>query len=159
MGKGDGDPTASSSRSGLEWLDSINPERRSDILFKRRGINVTVDKDTHNEFRTVLFRFDISPQEILELFIRDIVMGVPRAVKYLEEINRRKLEKKTESLKLNKDRTPEEEEELRRIKEEKTKSKTKKKKGDKIDINSVFSQEDTDALYNIISELEDKDER
>jgi len=99
---------------------------RFDTFVDKKSIHFKLDKDVHLSLRTILFKYDISMQDLFDEFACLVVNDAPKARSIVESILNKRM---TSALNCEK--------------------KPKRKKRE------VFNEVDADTLYNIINEPKD----
>ncbi len=59
---------------------------KPDLFQSRKGVHIKLDKETHAELRTRLFRHGMTMQEFFDEFARAYVNNDPKAVKFVDSI-------------------------------------------------------------------------
>jgi hypothetical protein len=67
---------------------------------------VKLDKDVHFQLKVILFKYDLSIQEILEAFVEDLILEQPRAMSFLSDLVKTKVKRRLEPIRYDpKDRS------------------------------------------------------
>lgn len=72
---------------------------RTDLLQSRKCLHVRFRKEVHAAFRTKLFEYGLSMQEVLEEFARLVASEDPKLLKAIDDYARRKVQEKIDMLK------------------------------------------------------------
>lgn len=94
-------------------------------FFKHKYVHIKLNKDDAVAFRTTLFKYDLSMQEVLEEVIMQIITGSGRGMQIVNDITKHKMKKKLEGI------------------------------GVKERDRNIFSEHDTEMLYDLIAEDEE----
>jgi len=103
---------------------------RADIFVDKKSIHFKLDKDVHLALRAKLFRYNITMQELFDEFARLVATDASKAQSIVESIVNKRIKSTLANGTLRKKRIYNRKE--------------------------VFNEMDTEALYNMINEPEDK---
>jgi len=103
---------------------------RADIFVDKKSIHFKLDKDVHLALRAKLFRYNITMQELFDEFARLVATDASKAQSIVESIVNKRIKSTLANGTLRKKRIYNRKE--------------------------VFNEMDTEALYNMINESEDK---
>ena len=75
-------------------------------VFRTKSLGVKLDKDTYIKFRTLLFNYDLSVQEVLEAVIESMLAEDDKWLRFLHSLVKTKMKKKVDEIHIPKAHNP-----------------------------------------------------